>query len=59
MVGQCNICMNIYDLSKTFNQVGVEVIKKKDKEILSDEEKQQKIEELKQRGQEIIESETD
>lgn len=58
MVEKCNVCMNIAELVSAFNQVGIEVIKKKYKEPISEQEKEELLKKIKRKENEV-ESEAD
>ena len=58
LYGKCNVCLNIADLAEKFKAVDIEVVKKKRKEEHTEEEKEKVINELKERGKELIENES-
>ena len=55
MINQCSLCVDIAELAKSFNQVGVEIIKKREKEKIPEEQKEEMIKQLKEKGKEIAE----
>ena len=56
--GKCNVCLNIADLAEKFKAVDIEVVKRKRKEQHTEEEREQVISQLKERGKELIENES-
>lgn len=58
LYGKCNVCPNIASLAEGFNTAEIEVVKRKRKEQYSQEEKEQIINTLKERGKKLIEDES-
>ena len=59
LYNKCNVCTNIADLAEQFKINDINIIKKKKKDKLPVEERDKIIEELKEKGKELNESETD
>lgn len=57
MYNNCNICLEIANLAKKFNEANLYTIKKKYKEEIPNDIKEQTIEKLKNRGKELIKNE--
>lgn len=57
--GRCNLCTEMEDLAARFKLVGITIQKPKKKNEITTEEKERMLSELKERGKEINESQTD
>lgn len=54
MYNSCGVCLEIANLAKNFNKVNLHTIKKKYKQEIPDDIKEQTIEELKNKGKQIL-----
>ena len=59
MLGRCNLCYEIEKLANSFSAADIELIKDKYKPYVSSQETDKILKELKERGKEIIKSESE